>query len=101
MTDGGKEDVSWFVYILFCSDGTLYTGITTDIERRLREHNTGKAGARYTRSRRPVRLAYREVAASRSEAARREYQIRRMPVAGKRALAAKGGISKKNWRSSV
>lgn len=86
MTDNGKRDSSWFVYILSCNDGTLYTGITTDLDRRLQEHNTGKAGARYTRARRPVRLVYSEKVGSRSEAARREYRIRRLPAAQKRAL---------------
>jgi len=57
--------VPWQVYILSCGDGSLYTGITTDIERRLREHNQGK-GARYTASRRPVTVAYLEPAETRS-----------------------------------
>ena len=48
----------WFVYILECADGSLYTGITTDLERRVSEHNEGKLGARYTRARRPVKLRY-------------------------------------------
>lgn len=76
----------WFVYIVSCSDGTLYTGITTDLERRLEEHNSDKGGARYTRSRRPVRLAYREVVGNRSEAARREYLIKRMTSVEKMRL---------------
>ena len=80
----------WRVYIVSCSDGTLYTGITTDLERRIGEHNSAKGGARYTKSRQPVRLVYWEVSENRSEAARREYRIRRMPSAEKRKLAAKG-----------
>jgi len=87
MTGKGKKAASWYVYIVSCSDGTFYTGITTDLERRIGEHNAGRAGARYTRSRRPVCLVYREAAESRSEAARREYRIRRMPPAEKRKLA--------------
>lgn len=83
MTEGGKRAASWFVYIVTCSDGTLYTGITTDLERRIGEHNAGKAGARYTRSRRPVCLVYREAAKNRSEAARREHLIKKMPSAEK------------------
>ncbi len=51
--------VRWFVYILSCADGTLYCGITTDLARRRKQHNDGKA-SRYTRSRRPVRLMYQE-----------------------------------------
>lgn len=86
MTDGGKKTISWFVYIVSCSDGTLYTGITTDLERRIGEHNAGRAGARYTRSRRPVRLVYREAAENRSEAARREHLIKRMSSAEKMKL---------------
>lgn len=80
---------AWFVYLLRCADGTLYTGITTDVERRLAEHNgEGGAGARYTRSRRPVTLAYLEAAASRAEAARREAAIRRLDRTRKLALCA-------------
>ena len=61
----------WFVYILECRDGSLYTGITNDIERRLQQHNDG-TGARYTRSRRPVRLRYHEICENRSAALLRE-----------------------------
>ena len=73
------------VYILKCADGTLYTGWTTDLERRLRAHNSGQ-GARYTRGRRPVRLAYREEQSDRSAAQRREAAIRRLSRAGKLKL---------------
>ena len=77
----------WFVYILRCRDGTLYTGITTDLGRRIEEHNAGKApGARYTRSRRPVALAYVEEAASRAAACRRETAIKRCDRLDKLAL---------------
>lgn len=66
-------------YILRCADNTLYTGITTDVERRIVEHNhDDKKWARYTRARRPVELVYSEKHASRSEACRREYEIKRM-----------------------
>ena len=65
------------VYILQCADGTLYTGWTTDLERRVRAHNNGQ-GARYTRGRRPVRLVYREEQPTRSAAQRREDAIRRL-----------------------
>ena len=73
------------VYILKCADGTLYTGWTTDLERRLQAHNSGR-GARYTRGRGPVRLAYREEQSDRSAAQRREAAIRRLPRAGKLKL---------------
>ncbi len=73
---------AWTVYILRCADGTLYTGIAMDAAKRLLEHNTdNRLGARYTRSRRPVVLAYREPAATRATAARREYvSIRPAPL---------------------
>lgn len=78
---------AWFVYMLQCADGTLYTGITTDMTRRLAEHNgEGMLGARYTRSRRPVVLVYLEPADSRAEGARREAAIKRLDRARKLAL---------------
>lgn len=80
---------AWCVYILRCADGTLYTGITTDLPRRIAEHNGSSAlGARYTRSRRPVELVYVESAASRAAAARRETAIKRLDRARKLALCA-------------
>lgn len=66
-----------YVYILECSDGTLYTGWTTDAAHRLAVHNSGK-GARYTRARLPVRMVYLEVCADRSEAQKREAAIKRL-----------------------
>ena len=68
----------WFVYILECADGTLYTGITTDLERRVKEHNTSPKGAKYTRNRRPVKLVYNEEAEDKSSASKREYQIKKL-----------------------
>jgi putative endonuclease len=80
---------AWCVYLLRCADGTLYTGITTDVARRVAEHNgDGASGARYTRSRRPVELVYVETAANRSAAARREAEIKRLDRSGKLALCA-------------
>ncbi|HEX4984554.1 MAG TPA: GIY-YIG nuclease family protein [Burkholderiales bacterium] len=80
----------WFVYILRCADGSLYTGIALDVARRVDEHNSDdRLGARYTRGRRPVRLAYCEPAASRAAAARREWEIKRMPRRDKAALAGR------------
>ncbi|MBI1284168.1 MAG: GIY-YIG nuclease family protein [Thiobacillus sp.] len=79
----------WIVYMVRCADGTLYTGITTDVVRRVAEHNgEGRLGARYTRSRRPVRLAYMEPACNRAAAARRETVIKQLDRAGKLALCA-------------
>lgn len=65
----------WIVYIVKCSDNTLYTGITTDVERRIKEHNT-KLGAAYTKSREPVKLVYKEECAARSDALKREFKIK-------------------------
>ena len=68
----------WYVYVLRCADNSLYTGITTSIERRLKEHNEcNKKGAKYTRVRRPVNLAYAEQQLNRQEASRREYQLKK------------------------
>lgn len=78
---------TWWVYLLRCADDSLYTGITTDLARRLAEHNgDGPAGARYTRSRRPVQLVYREAARNRSDASQREAAIKRLDRARKLAL---------------
>ena len=70
--------MSYFVYILKCSDETLYTGISTDVERRLEEHNTSPKGAKYTRVRRPVYLVYTEELEDRSSACKREYAIKQL-----------------------
>lgn len=81
----------WYVYILACADDTLYTGITTDLTRRIAEHNGERGlGARYTRSRRPVALAYAELADNRATASQREAAIKRLDRAGKLALCAAG-----------
>lgn len=69
---------SWYIYIVECCDGSFYTGITTDIDRRLLEHNFSFKAAKYTRSRRPVKLVYKEVSQNRSTASKREYQIKKM-----------------------
>ena len=75
--------------MLRCADGSLYTGITTDVARRVTEHNgEGGLGARYTRSRRPVLLVYVEAAANRAEAARREAAIKQLDRTRKLALCA-------------
>lgn len=82
---GEREPASWYIYIVRCADASLYTGIATDVQRRLAEHNAG-SGARYTRSRRPVKLVHVENADDRSSAQRREHQIKQLPTADKRAL---------------
>lgn len=74
------------VYILHCADETYYTGITTDLARRLMEHNSSPRGARYTRSRRPVAVVYQKRYRSRSTAAREEHRIKRLSRVQKRDL---------------
>ncbi len=69
----------YFVYILQCADHTLYVGITTDLERRIEEHNHDKKGARYTRGRRPVRVVYTEECDTKSLALKRELEIKSWP----------------------
>jgi putative endonuclease len=77
----------YFVYILLCSDGTFYIGKTTDIERRLRKHNGEiKGGAKYTRSRRPVRLVYSEEYTTVTEALKREYFLKQLTRSEKEKL---------------
>lgn len=83
--------MSWFVYILRCADGSLYTGVSKDIDKRLEQHNAGK-GAKYTRSRVPVTLFYQESCEDRSGALRREAGIRRLTRRQK--LALRGGSKK-------
>lgn len=78
-------DKDWNVYIVRCADDSLYTGIAKDVEARLRRHNDG-SGAAYTRSRRPVALAYVEPGMSRSEALVREAQLKRLPRSEKQRL---------------
>ena len=68
---------TWKLYILRCRDGSLYTGITTDVRQRLDAHNSGK-GAKYTRSRKPVELVYQEACVDHSHALRRELEIKAM-----------------------
>lgn len=68
----------WYVYILQCADGTLYTGITTDIERRTLEHNESDKGAKYTRARRPVTLVYTSKHENRSKASKEESRIKNL-----------------------
>ena len=76
----------WQVYMVRCVDGSYYTGITNDLERRLLAHNDGR-GAKYTRGRAPVELCYQEPAESRAAALKREVAIKRLPLAAKRRLA--------------
>ena len=68
----------WFVYMVECVDGTIYTGCSVDVERRVQEHNSGTRGAKYTRSRRPVTLRWAQQCSSRSEALRAEARIKQL-----------------------
>ena len=67
-----------YTYIVQCADGTLYTGWTKCLQKRLKAHNEGKAGAKYTRSKRPVKLVYYEGFETKEEAMRREYAIKQL-----------------------
>lgn len=84
MADKSETD-HWYVYILECGDSTLYTGITTELQRRLAQHNAGKA-SRYTRARLPVELLYSEITSNRTEAQKREYEIKQLTRRKKLAL---------------
>jgi putative endonuclease len=77
-----------YVYILECSDKTLYTGTTGNIEKRIRKHNSTKAGAKYTRGRRPVKLVYVEVCSTPSIALKREAEIKKLSRAQKLLLTS-------------
>ena len=82
---GGNMDSVWCLYILRCGDGTLYTGITTDVEKRLGQHRSGK-GAKYTRGRAPLELVYREECGSHSDALKRECAVKSMTREQKQKL---------------
>ncbi|MFL0803491.1 MAG: GIY-YIG nuclease family protein [Agarilytica sp.] len=83
--------MAWTVYIVKCADGSFYTGITTDVERRVGEHNHAKQGARYTRAKRPVALVYTEDAEDRSAATKQEIAIKKLTRTQKLALIESGG----------
>ena len=78
-----NKKADWYVYILECSDKTLYTGITNNLEKRLEQHNHGQEAAKYTRARRPVKCVYQEIQANRSEATKREMAIKQLKRAEK------------------
>lgn len=75
--------MTYYVYMLKCADNTLYTGITTNLERRLREHNEGKIGAKYTKPRRPVSFVYTKPFPTRSEALKFEHAVKQLSKAEK------------------
>lgn len=82
----------WCLYILRCADDSLYTGITNDLDARVSRHESG-SGAKYTRGRRPVKLVYSEPCPGRSEAARREWQVKQLSRQGKLKLIESGASS--------
>ncbi len=96
--DGMPLNKGHYVYVLRCSDGTLYTGYTTEPMRRLQQHNEGR-GAKYTRGRGPVELVYLEEGSDRSAAQKREEAIKRLPREQKERLIEQGG-SFRNERSA-
>jgi putative endonuclease len=80
------SEARWWVYMIRTQGGRFYTGITTDIERRFREHRDGRGGARFFRTDPPAEVVYREAATDRSAASRREAELKALPAAAKRAL---------------
>lgn len=84
-----KDKKSWCVYILECSDNTLYTGVTNDLDNRVFQHNHGAVGAKYTRARRPVKLVYSEACTGKVSAMQREYAIKKLSRPGKLLLISK------------
>jgi putative endonuclease len=84
--------MSYFVYILECSDESLYTGITTNVIKRLDEHNDSCKGAKYTKARRPVKLVYEETSLNRSTASKREYAIKKLTRLKKLQLIQKTSL---------
>ena len=87
----------YFVYILRCKDGSLYTGITTDIQRRFQQHASGK-GAKYFRGRQPLQVVYQESGHTRSSACKREVAIKNMARTEKLALVTSGVIPGDLWQ---
>ena len=80
----------WYLYVVRCSDDTLYTGITTDVARRLSEHNTSKRGAKYTKTRRPINLVYYELYQSRSNAQKAEHKFKKLTRTQKEKRIVRG-----------
>ena len=84
-----KASVGHYVYMLRCNDGTFYTGYSTEVTRRVREHNESPRGAKYTRGRRPVELVYYMECESKSDALKQEYSLRKKLRSEKEELAKK------------
>lgn len=88
-------EVQWYLYMLRCADGTLYTGITTDVEKRFQAHSQGR-GAKYTRGRGPLKLVYQECCGSHSDALRREVAVKHLPRTQKEELV----LSVASWKEN-
>lgn len=74
-----SSNITWYMYVIVCCDDSLYCGVTTNLERRLRQHNgVIKGGAKYTRSRRPCKYVYKEEALNRSDACKKEYRFKKL-----------------------
>lgn len=69
----------WYLYVVQCCDGTLYTGVTTSLSRRIKEHNSSNKGAKYTKTRRPVTLVWKQEYRNRSEAQAAEHKFKKLP----------------------
>ncbi len=78
----------YFLYILECADQSLYTGITLNLEKRLKEHNTSKSAAKYTAARRPVKIVFSKEFGTKAEALREEFRVKKLPREDKLALIA-------------
>jgi putative endonuclease len=81
----------WFLYVLRCSDGTFYTGVATDVQRRLNEHNTSPRGAKYTKTRRPTELVYWTEFEDRSKAQKAEYRFKKLTRRQKEEIINENG----------
>lgn len=88
-TETEKNDKTWCIYILKCSDNTLYTGVTNDLENRVFQHNNATTGAKYTRARRPVNLVYTEACEDKISAMKREYAVKQLSRSKKLLLINK------------
>ncbi len=87
--------MKYYVYLVKCADNTLYTGVATDVQRRIEEHNTSDKGAKYTKARRPVELLYSQECEDRSAAQKEEWRIKKLTRSQKLQLIQKESISKK------
>jgi UV DNA damage endonuclease len=99
LSSGTETDGSWFVYLLRCADGTLYTGITNDVPRRVKQHNAGTA-SRYTRSRLPAVLVYQEAQASHSHALKRELAIKGLSRREKESMIRAAGLATRQVKTN-